>query len=40
MYNKEDGSLNLNPNSLVVLKKMPMWNRHLPRRRHMTASSL
>ena len=27
VYNKEDGSLNLNPNSLTINKKMLMWNR-------------
>lgn len=39
VYNKEDGSLNLNPNSLTIIK-MLMWNRVLTVQKHMTASSL
>ena len=40
VYNKEDGSLNLNPNSLKIDQRMLMWSQALQMRKLMTASSL
>ena len=40
VYNEEDGSLNLNPNSLTDYQRVLMWSQALQMRKLMIASSL